>query len=40
MKTAVELYRKFKQFPQAIRFAMQFNDMKLVEEIFVSCKDM
>ncbi|CAG2224105.1 PSMD2 [Mytilus edulis] len=39
MKTAVDLYRKFNQFPQAIRFAMQLNDMKLVEEIFMSCKD-
>lgn len=39
LKTAVELYCKFKQYPQAIRFAMQLNDMKLVEEIFISCKD-
>ncbi|CAC5368757.1 PSMD2 [Mytilus coruscus] len=39
MKTAVDLYRKFNQFPQAIRFAMQLNDMKMVEEIFISCKD-
>lgn len=40
MKTAVELYRKFNQYPQAIRFAMQLNNMKMVEEIFLSCKDM
>ena len=40
LKTAVELYRKFKQYPQALRFAMQLNDSKLIEEIFLSCKDM
>ncbi|KAK7098872.1 26S proteasome non-ATPase regulatory subunit 2-like [Littorina saxatilis] len=39
MKCAVDLYCKYKQFPQALRFAMQLNDMKLVEEIFMSCKD-
>ncbi|KAJ8299161.1 hypothetical protein KUTeg_023221 [Tegillarca granosa] len=40
LKTAVELYRKFNQYPQALRFAMQLNDMKLVEEIFLSCKEL
>lgn len=40
LKTAVELYRKFNLFPQALRFAMQLNDSKLIEEIFLSCKDM
>ncbi|XP_067655757.1 26S proteasome non-ATPase regulatory subunit 2-like [Haliotis asinina] len=40
LKTAVDLYRKFKQFPQALRSAMQLNDLKLVEEIFMSCKDL
>ncbi|XP_069134068.1 26S proteasome non-ATPase regulatory subunit 2-like [Argopecten irradians] len=40
LKTAVDLYRKFKQFPQALRCAMQLNDMKLIEEIFLSCRDM
>ncbi|KAK3103587.1 hypothetical protein FSP39_020371 [Pinctada imbricata] len=39
LRTAVDLYRKFNQYPQAIRFAMQLNDMALVEEIFTSCKD-
>ncbi|XP_052227644.1 26S proteasome non-ATPase regulatory subunit 2-like [Dreissena polymorpha] len=39
LKTAVELYRKFKQYPQALRFAMQLNDQKLIEDIFYSCKD-
>ena len=40
LKTAVDLYRRFNQYPQALRFAMQLNDLKLVEEIFMSCKDM
>lgn len=40
LKTAVELYRKFNQYPQALRFAMQLNDIALIEEIFLSCKDM
>ncbi|XP_078333665.1 26S proteasome non-ATPase regulatory subunit 2-like [Crassostrea virginica] len=39
LKTAVELYRKFNQYPQALRFAMQLNDIALIEEIFLSCKD-
>ncbi|KAL8579194.1 26S proteasome non-ATPase regulatory subunit 2 [Nucella lapillus] len=40
LRCAVDLYRKFKQFPQAMRFAMQLNDMNLIEEIFLSCKDL
>nr|KAG5694635.1 hypothetical protein BaRGS_014730 [Batillaria attramentaria] len=39
-RCTVELYRKFNQYPQALRFAMQLNDMKLIEEIFLSCKDL
>ncbi|ESO97305.1 hypothetical protein LOTGIDRAFT_187615 [Lottia gigantea] len=39
IKTAVELYRKYKQYPQALRFALQLNDSKLIEEIFYSCND-
>ena len=40
LRCAVDLFRKFKQYPQALRFAMQLNDMKLIEDIFVSCKDL
>ena len=40
LRCAVDLFRKFKQFPQALRFAMQLNDMKLIEDIFLSCKDL
>ncbi|PVD33955.1 hypothetical protein C0Q70_05217 [Pomacea canaliculata] len=36
---AVELYRKFNQYPQALRCALQLNDMKLIQDIFISCKD-
>lgn len=39
LKCAVNLYRKFKQFPQALRFAMALNDMSLIEEIFLECPD-
>ncbi|GFN96227.1 26S proteasome non-ATPase regulatory subunit 2 [Plakobranchus ocellatus] len=39
LKCAVDLYRKFKQYPQALRFAMALNDLKLVEEIFLGCPD-
>ncbi|XP_041365311.1 26S proteasome non-ATPase regulatory subunit 2-like [Gigantopelta aegis] len=40
LKTAVDLYRKYDQYPQALRFAMQLNDSKLVDDIFSSCKDL
>ncbi|CAL1538285.1 unnamed protein product [Lymnaea stagnalis] len=39
LKCAVDLYRKFKQFPQALRFAMALNDLSLIEEIFSECSD-
>ncbi|KAK6191705.1 hypothetical protein SNE40_003321 [Patella caerulea] len=39
IKTAVDIYLKFKQFPQALRFALHLNDIKLIEEIFYSCND-
>ncbi len=40
LKTALNLYRKFKQYPDAMQCAIQLNDMELVKEIFMSCKDM
>jgi 26S proteasome regulatory subunit N1 len=40
LRCAVALYRKFKQFPQAMRFAMQLNDQTLIQDIFLSCKDL
>jgi len=39
IKTALRIFRKFKQFPQATRLALQLNDKALVEEIFLSCED-
>ncbi|XP_012937202.1 26S proteasome non-ATPase regulatory subunit 2 [Aplysia californica] len=39
LKCAVDLYRRFKQYPQALRFAMGLNDMALIEEIFTECPD-
>jgi len=39
LKTALSIFRKFKQFPQAMRLALQLNDKALVEEIFLSCQD-
>ncbi|XP_056645931.1 26S proteasome non-ATPase regulatory subunit 2 [Diorhabda sublineata] len=39
LQTALLLFRKFKQYPQALRLAMQLNDHNLIEEIFVCCPD-
>ncbi|XP_017771918.1 PREDICTED: 26S proteasome non-ATPase regulatory subunit 2 [Nicrophorus vespilloides] len=39
LKTALMLFRKFEQYPQALRLAMQLNDHQLIEEIFTSCSD-
>ncbi|VEN37831.1 unnamed protein product [Callosobruchus maculatus] len=40
LQSALLLFRKFKQYPQALRLAMQLNDHTLIEEIFTSCPDM
>ncbi|XP_044728388.1 26S proteasome non-ATPase regulatory subunit 2-like [Chrysoperla carnea] len=39
LKTALRLFIMFKQYPQALRLAMQYNDRSLIEEIFTSCTD-
>ncbi|CAG9828269.1 unnamed protein product [Diabrotica balteata] len=39
LQTALLLFRKFDQYPQALRLAMQLNDFGLIEEIFVNCPD-
>jgi len=39
LKTALSIFRKFAQFPQAMRLALQLNDRALVEELFNSCPD-
>lgn len=40
LHAASNLYRKFGQYPQATRLAMQLNNLPLIEEIFKNCKDM
>jgi len=39
LKTALSIFRKFAQFPQAMRLALQLNDKAIVEELFNSCPD-
>lgn len=39
LRTAIAIFRKFEKLPEALRLAMQLNDMELIEEIFLSCKD-
>lgn len=39
LHVACKLYQKFEQYPQAIRLAMQLNDLSLIESIFTNCKD-
>lgn len=40
LHAAAKLYRKFGQYPQAVRLAMQLNDLPLIEDIFLNCKDL
>ncbi|XP_051174132.1 26S proteasome non-ATPase regulatory subunit 2 [Leptopilina boulardi] len=40
LHAAAKLYRKFGQYPQAVRLAMQLNDLPLIEEIFTTCEDL
>merc|ERR1712117_517567 len=39
LKTAFQIFRKFDQYPQAMRLALQLNDKKMVEDLFNSCSD-
>lgn len=39
LKTAFQIFRKFGQFPQAMRLALQLNDKDMVEDLFNSCTD-
>jgi 26S proteasome regulatory subunit N1 len=39
LRTALDIFREFEQYPQAMRLALQLNDPELVREIFVSCPD-
>lgn len=40
LRSSWKLYRKFKQYPQALRVAMQLNDLNLIGYIFLSCTDL
>ncbi|XP_033101471.1 26S proteasome non-ATPase regulatory subunit 2-like [Anneissia japonica] len=39
LHTALGIFRKFDRYPEALRLAIRLNDMKLIEEIFTTCKD-
>jgi 26S proteasome regulatory subunit N1 len=39
LKTTYNLYRKFEQYPLALRCAIQLNDTNLIHEVFFECKD-
>jgi len=39
LNTALTLFRKFDQYPHALRIALQMNDPSKVQEIFLSCQD-
>ncbi|KAG8238269.1 hypothetical protein J437_LFUL017408, partial [Ladona fulva] len=40
LQCALRLFKRFGQYPQALVLAMQLNDMKLIENVFTSCKDL
>ncbi|RXM95426.1 26S proteasome non-ATPase regulatory subunit 2 [Acipenser ruthenus] len=39
LKCALNIFRKFSRYPEALRLALMLNDMELVENIFTSCKE-
>lgn len=39
LKCALNLSKKFNQHTQAMRLALMLNDIKVIEDIFLSCKD-
>jgi len=39
LHAALKLFRKFEEYPQALRLALQINDSNLVMEIFTQCPD-
>ncbi|XP_053982207.1 26S proteasome non-ATPase regulatory subunit 2 [Hylaeus anthracinus] len=40
LHAAAKLYRKFGQYPLAVRLAMQLNDLPLIKDIFTKCTDL
>ena len=39
LQTSLKLYRKFGQYPQAMRLALQLQDHELIKELFDECSD-
>ncbi len=39
-RTAHDVFRKFKKYPDALRVAQKMNNMDLINEIMGECKDM
>jgi 26S proteasome regulatory subunit N1 len=39
LRTSLRIFKKFKQWPRALRVAMQLNDASLVENILRDCPD-
>merc|ERR1711899_687308 len=39
LKCALQIFRKFEQYPQALRLALQLNEKELIREIFTDCND-
>lgn len=39
LKTTYKIFRKFDQYPQAMRVAMQINDPELIKAVFMECPD-
>ena len=37
LKTALHIFRKFDRQPEAMKLAIQLNDVDLIKDIFVSC---
>ncbi|CAB4037408.1 26S proteasome non-ATPase regulatory subunit 2 [Paramuricea clavata] len=38
LKTSLEIYRKFERHPEAMRIAIQLNDVELIKDVFLSCR--
>ena len=39
LHTALDVYRKFQQYPQALRLAMVLNEPSVIQEVFLECPD-
>lgn len=39
LKTTMKIFLKFQQFPEALRLALQLNDVSIIKETFLACGD-